>query len=185
MQCGTRTQSLQGVLERCSGFLCGFGDLLSHGPRRPDGMSPTTIPRTPPSGFCNALILPNLRTSFAWGGTSPRAIMLANSVNACRSPSFSNMGNRCSPVIPEGPATAPRLALRTFLANLSSSNWTSGIRFNNSGGVTSRGRDGRRSGLVNALRVFKLPGVNSVLSSACHAALNSPTMANFSAGAAL
>ena len=43
------------------------------------------------------------------------------------------------------PAAAPRLALRTFLANLSSSNWnkTYGIRFNNSGGSTSQGRDGR------------------------------------------
>ena len=52
-------------------------------------------------------------------------------------------------------------------------------------GLPSRGRDGRRSGLVNALRVFKLHGTNSALSSACRAALNSPTMVNFSARAAL
>ena len=50
-----RARVLKSVLEQCCGFLC---DLPS---------------RSPPSGFCKALTLPNLRTAMAWGGTSPRA----------------------------------------------------------------------------------------------------------------
>ena len=73
--------SPDGVLERCNGFLCGFGDLLSHGPRDTTECVPHhNSTNASPSGFCDALILPNLRTSIAWGGTSPRATMLANSV---------------------------------------------------------------------------------------------------------
>ena len=102
----------EGVLERCCGCLCSFGDFLLAMIRRK--VSSTTIPRTPPYGFGSALILPNLRTSIAWGGTSPRAKMPANSVKACRSPSFSNMENRFSLVIPQGPAAAPRLALHVL-----------------------------------------------------------------------
>ena len=91
------------------------------------------------------------------------------------------MENRCSLVIPEGPATAPRRALRTFLANLVQFEC---LLWNSIQQIWRRGRPGRLSGFVNDLRVLKFPGANSALSRTFRATLNPPTIA-FSARAAL
>ena len=76
--------------------------------------------------------------------------------------------------------------LRTFCANLSASNWKkrSGSRLINPRGTGDRGSGGRRSGLVGALRVLKLPGATTAFSKALRAALSS-AITNFSARVAL
>ena len=85
-------------------------------------MSPHTMPRTPPPGFSKAVNLPmrsNVNTS---GGTCP----LANSCAARLKDDVSGTGSRMtsnrSAVTPEGPAAAPRRALRMLRANNSGSN---------------------------------------------------------------
>ena len=59
-------------------------------------MSPTTMPLTPPSGFLNAVSLPNLMPSNASAGTSLLAINVATRAGASESCALSRIGKRCS-----------------------------------------------------------------------------------------
>ena len=60
--------------------------------------SPTTIPRTPPVGFCNAVILRTLMTCNTSSGMSARANLSHTRQNFSASSSESNNGRRCSAV---------------------------------------------------------------------------------------
>ena len=86
--------------------------------------SPTTMPRTPPSGFCNAVIRPNRTTATMSEGICHLAKELANMVIAITSDSRSRRGLKCSAHMPEGPGAAPRLELRRLFTNSSPPNTT-------------------------------------------------------------
>ena len=65
------TFGLQHMLEWRCGILNGFRDLLGDGAiHHSSDHVPTTMPRMPPPGFCNAVPRHNLSTSNAAGGIS-------------------------------------------------------------------------------------------------------------------
>ena len=105
----------------------------------------TTMPRTPPSGFCNAVTRPMRRIRRALGTTLPLARSVATWHRETMSLSDSSNGWRCPQLIPEGPGAAPSNGLR-------------GIVVINSGGKNFRSATGRRSGFLNEFSVVLSPG---------------------------
>ena len=84
---------------------------------RPSGISPTTMPLTPPSGFLSAVSRPNLNPGEISSGVSPRANADAARESNPEACSDSNKGERCSTVVLEGPPAAPRRAVRRQVRN--------------------------------------------------------------------
>ena len=124
--------------------------------------SPATMPRTPPSGFDNALSRPTLSTA-TWR-TRALASREPNAVKSCMPLVSSSKGRRCS----EGPPAAPRRDVRKFRANIcsSSSNMATG-----SHAVTS----------VSNPCARRSPFAKSATSRACRANESSPIWIRVSA----
>ena len=68
--------------------------------------SPTTMPLTPPDGFCRAVILPMRIASNTGAGVVPRANSWHMLQNRSQSLVDSKRGRKCSAVVPEGPPAA-------------------------------------------------------------------------------
>ena len=119
-----------------------------------------TMPRTPPSGFRNAVMRPNLIASSILSGTSPRAMICANWWKTTTSRSHSKSGLRCSAVMPDGPPVAPRRAVRRFFMSNSGSRLicSAGSNASNSGSKGNRGKSVLFSGFVSSCRVLNVPG---------------------------
>ena len=152
----------QSELERRRCQLDGVFQLLGQRARHQssDKITHHTIPRTPPVGFCNAIILPTLKTCNTSSGMSARANLSHTRQNFSASRSESNNGRRCSAVIPDGPPAAPGRAHRMFLNKRSCSNssrpagwWSCTSRSNG-----SRGAGGRFRGSCNACKAASFPG---------------------------
>ena len=73
-----------------------------------------TKPRTPPSGFCNATILPSRMPAKTGGGSAALAICPAAHINKSALSSSSVNTRRCSAVQPDGPGAALRRPPRTL-----------------------------------------------------------------------
>ena len=113
-------------------------------------MSPTVIPRTPPSGLLNAVMRPMIKISMTAPGTSPLAKRDANSQNFIESRSLSN-GNKWSEFISRRPRT-PRRDVGKFWKR-SSCLW--------------QRLTGRQTGSLNLSNVRLVPGATSAPSWAC------------------
>ena len=149
-------------------------------------MSPATMPRTPPLGFCNAVMRPSRTNSTMSSGTAALAKFCAKRQNLVMSSWFSNNGRKWSDVIPDGPPVAPRRAMRRFFAKRSGSNMNSGPRRSNkSSGRGSRGTGGRFTGSESARRVACVPGARAAPSRARRPADNSTIWTNAWARSAL
>ena len=74
----------------------------------------------PPSGFCDAVMRPNLIPDMISGGTLPLAILVASPNNSVHT-TFPNKTLRCSVVMPDGPPATPLRALLKFLVKRSKS----------------------------------------------------------------
>ena len=70
--------------------------------------SPATMPRTPPSGFWSAVILPMRIASTATSGASPRANCSPALKSQCRSAGLDSKNQKCSEVMPDGPGAPLR-----------------------------------------------------------------------------
>ena len=70
-------------------------------------MSPMTIPRTRPCGFCNATMRPNPRAVAVGGGMLAAASCCATWTNAFALSSSSSRSRNISAVRPDGPGAAP------------------------------------------------------------------------------
>ena len=104
----------------CCGLLHLLGDLLCHRSRHQASQNiSTTMPLTPPSDFCRAVILPSLTAGSTWSGTSHQTMIYAKRHKDAMS--ISRRGRMCSAVIPDGPPAAPRRAILTLLHRRSQS----------------------------------------------------------------
>ena len=161
----------QRILKRRSRCLDNITQLLCHGATHQSPQYvPATIPRTPPLGFWRAVNLPN-RTEFTMVvGVSALDNCSPNLKSNCASCTVSNTNLKCSVVMPDGPAAAPRLDVLKLAKNFFSSN-SNGISGANS--VTHLGnssprriRGGRLLGSCNIASVRSLPGARSAPSRA-------------------
>ena len=93
--------------------------------------SPTTMPRTPPSGFLSAVILPALTMSTTTCGTWPLERFSPNWKSNFIPWTSDNKGLKWSLVIPDGPPATLLLGDRRFFPKNFSSNWkgVSGSKF--------------------------------------------------------
>ena len=95
--------------------------------------SPTTIPRTPPWGFCSAVMRPLLSTFTTLEGVDASGnswpILQSNSAST----GLSRRGRRCSTVVPDSPPAAPFFETLRFRKNPSeSSHTTKNLKFGQS-----------------------------------------------------
>ena len=128
--------------------------------------SPATMPRTPPSGLRNAVILRTRIAAMIGSGTFPCASFSQTLKNILESRVLSNRIRKCSAVIPDGPPAAPRRAERRFLRRRcsSSSNGELGTWRETSSGMGSRSTGGRLAGSDNIARVWSEQGALQRLS---------------------
>ena len=84
--------------------------------------SPTTMPRTPPSGFVKAVILPNLIILTTDWAPRPWPISRQIGKNTCITRMSLHTGRKCSVDTPEGPPAAPHRQGLNTRQNLCSSN---------------------------------------------------------------
>ena len=139
-------------------------------------MSPMTMPRTRPFGFCKATIRPRARLGTIASGTLPSAICWATAVSRCVASSSSSMSRSVSAVRPEGPGAAPFLVRRGLLPMVAVDNSGSWSGWN---AVMSEltgwyGSCGRRAGSCSSCNVCSLPGAVGFAVRACRAAESSP-----------
>ena len=170
---------VESVLERSSGFFGLLRHLFGNRPRnQPTDNVANDDPLTPPSGFRNAVICPNLMASMITSGMFPLTRVIAAWTKRLESRSFSKIGNKWSAVMPDGPAAAPRLDFRRQVNNISRSklNECSGSHLSISWLNPRLGIAGLLSGSVKTRRVACVPGARDAPSRACLAADNSPRL---------
>ena len=161
------------MLEWSSCHFSLFGHLFRHGPCN----QPTTIPLTPPSGFCRAVNRMPSRTSSGHCRQTTKLRPVRRIVNRLRSQKERT----------NGPAATPRLDFSKHTKKSLVSNWNCSvgsacaIRWFNG----SLGCGGRFCGSVRAANVAKVPSANATPSKACLAADNSPNCTRDRALAAL
>ena len=135
--------------------------------------SPTTVPRTSPSGFARAVIRPSFTACNSSSGIKPLANCPATSPKSLVQTVSARRGFKCSAVIPDGPAAAPLRAVRKFCNNalLRTSSGSASRMERSIGVLTTRGL---RVSSFNNFSVLESPGAIAAPSNACRAEDNSP-----------
>ena len=107
---------------------------------------PVAIPLTPPSGFCNAVMVATMSTRPTVDGTVPLARSSLAENNKWNNPRSSKQTRSISLVHPPGPGEQPAGASRRHFANAFESNWRglAGWKSNTSRGIADTGFYGRR-----------------------------------------